>query len=700
VPVLRSIPRPATAEQGTRWAVGGAVLVALVLGHLEGGFAPSRWAPAAVVLLWAAALAWARRGGRTPARPVLVALGAYALLTAWTAASVLWADTPGRAIDAAGRTLLYGAVLALVLLPRWPRASLRRLLVVVGAGACLLAALTLVRVAGSDDPSAFIDGRLIAPTGYVNATAALWVIAFAPLVHLAAGGLRQPVARVAALVGAGLLLETALLSQSRGGMLALVAACAVLVALTPDRGAVLLALAAVGGAALVAAPVLLDVRGAPTVAVLGDRLDDAVGELARTLVALGIAGACWQLVLVLLPPGLRRRASDRRLGVAATGAVVLAGLVVAVLVVGNPVSWAADRAEEALDSSGYSGVAATGDRLTGSLGSNRGDMYRVALRTLRDHPVTGVGAEDFQPSYLRDRRSTEAPRYAHSFPLGVLSGLGVVGGLLALVAFGTPVVSALRARRGAAPATRAGAAAAAAGFVTWFAGSAWDWTWEFPAVTILGLVLLGAAARATDVDGAAPTAELRTIRERARRHGVAVQDEERTRPWVPRDARGRAAATAGVLAVLALTAGVAALGLASASLRRGTALASSDPAEAAVWFDRAARLNPLDGDALLNRSIIARRLGDRWAWRHDLERALDRAPQDWFAHLELGLADAVAGDRRGALVQLRRARALNPQQTAVGETIDVVRRGGTVDPEAVEARVVGALQEKLQPTGS
>lgn len=694
------IPRPATAEQAARWAVGGAVLLALVLGRLEGGFAPVRWAPVGLVLLWAALVAWALNR-RTPLpRGVRVALGAYALLTAWTLASVLWADTPGRALDAAGRTAVYGCALALALVPRWPRVSLGRLLALLGAATVVLAALTLWRVVHAPDPSSsFIDGRLIAPAGYVNATAGLWTIALLPLVHLAAGGARHPALRVAALVGAGLLLEVALLSQSRGATLALVAAAVVLVALTPRRGAVLLALAAVGGAGVLAAPILLDVRGAPSVALLSGRLDRAADEVLVSLGALAVLGIAWQVALALVPPRVREGLSSPRTGLVATAATVLVLLVAVVAAVGNPVSWVADRADQALSSDGYAGVAETGDRLTGSLGSNRGDMYRVALGALRDHPLTGVGAEDFQPVYLRERRSTEAPRYAHSFPLGVLAGLGVVGGLLALVALGTPVLLALRAGRRLATDARAGVAAALAGFAAWFAASAWDWTWEFPALTVLAFLLLGAAARATDDEGAAPSAELRAIRERARAHGVDVPDAARRAPLLPATGRGRATAAVLVAAALVVSAGFAALGLSSGFLRHGTALAASDPRAATLAFDRAARLNPLESDALLSRSIVARRLGDPYAWRADLRRALDRSPDDWFARLQLGLALAADGQLRPAFVELRRARALNPRQPVIQATIDALRDGQRVDPATVEAEIAGLLNARLQPVG-
>jgi hypothetical protein len=409
---------------------------------------------------------------------------------------VTWADTPGRALDTTGRTVLYGLAFAVALLPRWPRPSVRRLLGLFGFGAAVLAAGTLVWVDLADVPSRFfIDGRLIAPTGYVNATAGLWAMALFPLVHLAAGGARTPAVRVLALAAATLVLQVSLLSQSRGAILASVVAAIVLVAVTPHRGAVLLVLATVLLAALPAAGTLLDVRGAPSVAILGDRLDGATTRILAAVAVVALLGALWQAILVRLPEEWYAPLVRPRTGNVVAVALVVLAVVGAVVTTGNPVSYGYDRVDEALFA-GYDGVATTGDRLTGSLGSNRGEMYRVAVDVFRDHPLRGIGAEDFQAAYLQQRTSAETPKYAHSLQLGVLAGLGLVGLALLLVALLTPVVVGLRGLRALEPETRAGVAAALAAFVAWFAGASWDWTWEFPALTVVAFVLWGVLARA------------------------------------------------------------------------------------------------------------------------------------------------------------------------------------------------------------
>ncbi|WP_026911167.1 O-antigen ligase family protein [Patulibacter minatonensis] len=698
MPPVPAAIAPADAEDGVRRVGGLLVLGAALLAWLDGGFDTPRWTVTAIVVLWAAVLCgWKSRTAPLD-RLVLVALGAYALLCAWTLASVLWADTPGRALEGAGRTALYGLVLAIGLLPRWPRTALRRLLGLVGAAVTLVAILTLLRIDAADAPSRFfIDGRLVAPTGYVNATAGLWAIALFPLVHLAAGGARHPALRVAALAGAGIVLQTSLLSQSRGAILAMGVAAVVLVVLTPNRGAVLLTFGALGAATAPVASALTNVRGAPSVAVLADRLDTAVGRIAVAVLALAALGALFQLVLRLLPGHARETLSWPLIGNGVALALVAVVVIGGTAKVGNPVSWGKDRVHEALYG-GYAGVPTTGDRLTSSLGSNRGDMYRVAMKAFRSKPLTGVGAEDFQPFYLEFRDSDEAPRYAHSLELGILSGLGIVGALLALVAYGAPVVSALRRLRRVETPTRAGIAAALAGFTAWLAGSSWDWTWEFPALTILAFLLLAAAARATELEGTAPTAQLRAIRERARAHGVAVPGVSPLAPLLPRSNAGRGIAAGALAAALALTVALGSVGYAAYLLKRGSAAARTDPVAAARDLERASRFNRLDSDALLSRAIVVRRTGDEDGWRRNLEQALDRSPKDWFAQFELGMADARAGRRTEALAALRLAARLNPEQELIGDVVTLVRRGRTVNPTEIEVTMANGLKARLAPT--
>src|SRR4029079_18949170 len=77
------------------------------------------------------------------------------------------------------------------------------------------------------------------------------------------------------------------------------------------------------------------------------------------------------------------------------------------------------------------------------VGGNRYDFWRGAWSEFADHPLAGVGVDNFQLDYLLHRRSYEEPLYPHSVELRLLSATGVVGAglFLAFVAF---VYSAMR----------------------------------------------------------------------------------------------------------------------------------------------------------------------------------------------------------------------------------------------------------------
>ena len=97
-----------------------------------------------------------------------------------------------------------------------------------------IAAIGVVAVFG-DGASTFVDHRLAAPTGYPNASAALFLGALPLAVALAARRDVPGVLRVLALVAAGLLAQLAVLAQSRGSVPAVALAVAVLPDHDPDR---------------------------------------------------------------------------------------------------------------------------------------------------------------------------------------------------------------------------------------------------------------------------------------------------------------------------------------------------------------------------------------------------------------------------------------------------------------------------------
>jgi len=651
-----------------------ALLVAgLVLAALEGGFAGSRWYPVAAFALCLAVVAAATGalGLARDQRPIAVALGAFAVLTAWSYASILWADVPSDALDGSNRMVLYLTVLVLAAAVPWPAQAARAVFVVVVTGAGLLALATLFASAtGAAAAHVLVDGRLSSPLGYANATASLWLIALWPALALAIDDELAPAWRGAALGAGALLLESALLTQSRGAALTFVVVAVAYVACSPRRGAVLLALAAVVAAGAAAAQSLLEVREARSAVTAAAALTDARTAIVWTVGGLAVLAAIVLTLAARAPRRRRARIDTRRLGDRVALGLAVAGAAGALVAIGSPVAWVHDRWDE-FRSSGYTQVQAGSSRLSGAIGSNRYDFYRVALNEFREHPVTGIGSDNFQVAYLEHRRADEAPRYPHSLALRILSQLGLVGAAAFAALLAAAAIGVRRAMRSAGR-ERGTVVAAGAGFLAFLVQAMGDWLWSFPALGIVAFVLLGVALRG----GAEREPSTPTVR--------------------PRTAALVAATAVAVVAVACF----GTLALSSRLIRSAHSGAAADPAAARTDLKRAARLNPLNADPLVSAAILARRASDAAGARADLDAALGRVPRSWFAHFERGLLAASENDGAGALAQFAAARALNPRQPVVDDAIAAARAGRSIDPQALETELAQQLERKLQPTGS
>ncbi|MEY2513102.1 MAG: hypothetical protein QOJ89_460 [bacterium] len=678
---MASAPRLAAAYA---LQLPGLAIVSLGLGLaiFDGGYAGSAWYPVAVLALALLVVAWVSVGRLwSVPRVVAVGLAAYAAFCLWSYASILWAGDPGAALEGADRSLLYLIALTVVAVVPWPASAARAALALVVLGACAIAAGTLASPSGGGGLiGAFIDGRLLTPLGYANANASFWCIAFWPALAFATGPARSPAARLlraAALAGCGLLIQIALLSQSRGAVLAFGLTALLFLALTPRRGQALLALLALTAVTAAAWSTLFGVRSATSARGLGDAFGDARHAIVVSALALLAAAAAFDVLMRGLPR-VSARLGAPRVGNRAAAATVAVLAICALVAIGNPSSWVDARWQD-FKGSGYATIGATGSRFTGSLGSGRYDYWRVALNEFRAHPLDGIGADNFNAAYLRERRTDEAPRHPHSLAMRLLSQLGVVGTAAFLVFLGALLTAARRARR------RADALVSTAllsAFAMWLVHAQVDWLWAFPALGMLAFALLGIAARLTGDDG-----------------------PPRREPAVGLFARNPYAAppVAVIAAVVTLALAVAvvfvALAAASRAADQASDEAATDPRAALARFDQAARLNPLTADPLVIEGVIARRLGDRALAQRSLDRALRRVPDDWFAQFERALLDATSHRRDEALARLAHARELNPRQPVIGETVRAVLSGAAIDPDAAEAELNRQHDARLDPIG-
>lgn len=201
-------------------AAGGVAAFALTaaLAGDNGGFDATTWNLALVAVAAAGLVLVLLDGGSPPDARAAAFLVALAGLTAWTALSYFWSDSPSLAPVEAQRVALYFGVAFTAVLarrrlePRWVAAG-------VVAGATVIAAWNIVdRIRGVGSPTGL--GALAAPMGYANSLALLCVLG-----TVLAFALPRPAVAVLPVLVADLALQ-----QSTGAVFALVVAVAFLAA--------------------------------------------------------------------------------------------------------------------------------------------------------------------------------------------------------------------------------------------------------------------------------------------------------------------------------------------------------------------------------------------------------------------------------------------------------------------------------------
>jgi tetratricopeptide (TPR) repeat protein len=631
----------------------------------QAGYPVTHWGPGGLAVLGLLGIAFGAVGlrAREIPLPVRVALACLAGYTGLSFLSILWAGVRADAWEGANRTLLYLIVFALFACWRQRGRSAALLLIVWTLAIAGLAAYVALRLDGATAPelrSLVADGRLAYPSGYPNANAAQWLMAFWPALLMARSRELHWALRGLLVAGAVLLAEVALLSQSRGSLYATPVVLILVFALLPGRlrtFAVLVPVAAAIGAA------------APSALAVGDHLRDGevVASRLHDAIAASFAAALVAGVVVGVAAAVEARARPspatveriRKATTAVALATIVIGLAGGLVAAGDPIA----RIEHGWHTfkGGYAANSKGGSRLVSGLGSNRYDFYRVALDEFAAHPLIGIGADNFAQPYLRHGRSNETPRYPHSVELRTLSQTGILGALLAIVGLGAALLAGARAWRGsragtADPLAPAVAAAALAGFAYWAVHGSFDWFWEFPGLGAAAFSLLGIASALAPADDPA-----------------RVQDRRWSRSMRP------IAVCGGVLVSLAATASLAAPWLSRAEVQRAAAVWTRSPAAAFARLDEAARLNPLGDEAYLVAGSIAVRIGDLARADHQFSLALHRSPGDAYATLERGAIASTRGRRAEALRLLQAASRLDPRDELTRQALTLARRGEVVD---------------------
>jgi len=637
------------------WVIpaGLAMLVFVVLGAKGAGYAATVWYPSAIFLVALLAVsAWAGRDRLHPLPTVvLLSIAFLAAFTLWTYVTIAWSGVKGDALDGANRSLLYLVVYVLFLLAAPSAESAALLLacyVVAIAGIGLYELVAASRSANPD--SYFLIARFAEPTGYQNANCALFSLAFWPALFLASRRQVPVLLRALMLAAAGVCVELAVLSQSRGWLAAMPIVFLLLVAVVPGRVRSIVFAIPVAVTVLAARGPLLDVYSALREGVgIRAALHGAWVAIVLSGVGLGVVGAVMAILDKRLQPG---GAKARRLTLVAGSAFSAAGLVafvVALVWLGNP----ATRVQHAWDGFKSSRGKVSGSYLTSGFSSNRYDLWRVAWHEFSGAPVQGVGSDQFAVDYLRERRSDEEPMYPHSLELRILAQTGAVGGLLFAGFLVTALIAWLR-RREESTFARATRAAGFVGFAYWLVHGSLDWFWELAGLGAPAFALLALAV------------------------GASVRS-----PGVLR-LRSRLLAGTAVAAVLVALALFVPPWLSAKEVRAAAGQWQQHPASAFARLQRARRLNPLSDWPDVIAGAIASRLGDRDRMVAAFRRALERNPKNWYSHLELTVAYGRMGEQAAAGRELTAVERLNPREP----TIPLVRAGlrsGRISTEELDA---------------
>ena len=628
VPTLpaRERPRALAIEPAVVLVPAGLFVAVVSTAAASGSYFPSSWGWASLAFLWAAAIGLLVQRGVTLGTLEVAYLGAWLVLLAWTAASLLWSPTTTQTMYEVERTVVYVSfAFALVVLGR---RSVQLLLPALLAGIVAVAAWALAtrllpdRVGSFDS---YVGYRLSEPIGYWNALAVFVSVGIVVAAGLAA---RAEALVVRALSAASLVLLFPVLyfTFGRGGWIALVAGLAVVIAIDPRRLQLITTL-------LVIAPwpalAVWQAYESPSLTTQFSALSDASDEGKRLALAIAVLAVLSALVMTgyaLLAERITVGRGVRR----AYGLVLLLALVGSIGAVIAAYGGPSESAHRALDSIRQSSPNVSGDQTKRlfSLSSNgRLDTWESALKDARAHPALGSGAGTFERWWLENRDVGLKVRDAHNLYVETLAELGPVGlaALFAIVVL--PLVAAIRARRNPL------VAPALAGFVALVVHAGVDWDWEVPAVMIAGLTCAGVLLMTNGVAG------------------------WRWTLGIP--SRGASLAVVVALSVLSFVTltGNRYLGQASAALDRAdTAAAARDAHRAEGWA-------PWSTDALERQADAALADGSVDRARRLYREALAKDDGDW--ELWLGLALASEGDAQRRA--LDRAASLNPLGTQIGQ---------------------------------
>ena len=460
------------------------------------------------------------------ARPAFTRLGVTAAaglgaLLALSFASMMWAESRDSAWTDSNRLALYCVLFAIGLLAVRERRSARGVMLILGAPALLTSVVLAFVLAAGGGAGAFLDGRLDSPIGYINGTAGLMVMGIWPFMALAETA-EQRLVRALGLAGAAAIAATAVTTQSRAIVPALLLATVLVLIAAPGRArrGVNLLLIAAGVAAGLHWTLAVYSSTGPTqsLPVPGHTLRSAGLAILLAAILVFALSLAAERVVERVPP-IRRQSQGRRLGQALLIATVLA--IAAAAIAGH------NKVAQQWDAFTQLNPEQSAPNRFLDAGGFRYDLWRIAVDEFRDNPLGGVGAGSYDSSYYRLRHNPQSVIQPHSLELQMAAELGIFGLVALLVFCGAILTAGLTRRRwtlaAGDPMIRIGALGM---FSAWLGATSFDWLYDIPGlagIAILAAALLVVPAPAAGTQAGGPILGSRESAADGRRRARGIQ---------------------------------------------------------------------------------------------------------------------------------------------------------------------------------
>jgi O-antigen ligase len=595
----------------------------------------------AVWLIVVALLVFGAASRAAPGRPFYWAAGGIAALAVWSALSSLWSGSVELSFVEADRELVYlGFFLAAFLIAQTDQRRQRfaeGLAIAVTVVALLGLASRLLPHVLEVSNSLGSGPRLRYPLGYWNANGAMFGIAVALLLWMTRRAAWTALRWASAAAMPAVLLAL-YFTYSRGGLLALLIAAGVTIALSRDR---LWMLATLSIGVLATVPAVLAVQARTS---LADNIDTQTSVHQGAVVALILlAGVALALLLFAAlrwaerrQGGLTGRAVELSRSPAVLRAVAAGGAVLAIAVaiaVGG-------RAWDQFSSSDVQFPARPEQHFSQLSGAGRHDYFRVAVDAFEEQPLRGIGAGTYRLAWEGHRTIKRPVLDAHSLYLEAFAELGVVGGLIVLALVAGLLWTAFAAWRAAPDPQRERYAALFAAMLAFAVGAGIDWFWEIAAFGAVFLLAAGVTVAARCAQLAPAGFFGGDARGDERRFGLTVA--------------GLAIAWIAAIALIGPLLVEREIDASRNAAGRGDFAAAVDHA------DTARSIEPFAASPYLQLGLLAELQRDYATARERLSQAISRQDRDWQLYYLRSRIEHEAGEEAAARADLRRARQLNP----------------------------------------